>query len=184
RPVPSTRSIRTPSFFARARTGGVDRGRSPVVVRVGAPDVAPSPPGPCVSWSSTAVEVTRRETWVSPAARRGRRAGRPTRSGRAPYPTRFGSGPSSDAGSAARGAGGAGVSSGTAGPAPDAGAAPFGGGAAAPSSTSNVTSGSPTLTVWPSSACSDATTPAYGEGRSTSALAVSTSAITWLSSTR
>src|SRR5690606_19449633 len=119
----------------------------------------------------------------SPAARRGRRAGRPTRSGRAPYPTRFGSGPSSDAGSAARGAVGAGDSSGTAGAAPDVGAVPPGAGAAAPSSTSNVTSGSPTLTVWPSSACSDATTPAYGEGRSTSALAVSTSVITWLSST-
>src|SRR5690606_39489644 len=57
---------------------------------------------PILSRSSTAVVVTRRETWVSPAARRGRRAGRPTRSGQAPYPTRFGSGPSSDAGSAAR----------------------------------------------------------------------------------
>ena len=43
--------------------------------------------------------------------------------------------------------------------------------------------GTPTSTVSPSATCRAATTPANGEGNSTAALAVSTSAIIWLSST-
>src|SRR5438034_127380 len=39
--------------------------------------------------------------------------------------------------------------------------------------------GAPTGTVSPSAACSAVTTPAYGEGSSTAALTVSTSAIVW-----
>src|SRR4051812_28883650 len=50
-------------------------------------------------------------------------------------------------------------------------------------STSKVMSGEPTSTVSPSPWCSAETTPAYGEGISTAALAVSTSTIGWLSFT-
>src|SRR5882757_7860244 len=43
--------------------------------------------------------------------------------------------------------------------------------------------GRPTSTVSPSAACSSVTTPAYGEGSSTAALAVSTSTMIWLTTT-
>src|SRR5436305_1816152 len=50
-------------------------------------------------------------------------------------------------------------------------------------STSNVMIGEPTSTVSPSPWCSAETTPAYGEGISTAAFAVSTSTIGWFSVT-
>ena len=43
--------------------------------------------------------------------------------------------------------------------------------------------GTPTLTVWPSSASSRATVPSHGDGSSTTALAVSISTMIWPSST-
>src|SRR5262249_45694285 len=43
--------------------------------------------------------------------------------------------------------------------------------------------GAPTSTVSPSPACSAVTTPAYGDGNSTAALAVSTSTMIWLTVT-
>ena len=57
-------------------------------------------------------------------------------------------------------------------------------GAGASPPTSNVTMSAPTSTVSPGSACSACTTPSNGDGSSTTAFAVSTSAMIWLSSTR
>jgi hypothetical protein len=64
-----------------------------------------------------------------------------------------------------------------------AGAAAGAGAAVPPGSTSIVTIGSPTLTVWPGWACSSVTTPAHGQGSSTAAFAVSISTMIWLTAT-
>ena len=87
-PVPVIAARSRPRWRASARTTGVERGRSPFADGADAT--------PFAEVAGTAVVAAGAETTTGTSRRR-RRAGRPVRAGRAPYPTRFGSGLSSPA---------------------------------------------------------------------------------------
>ena len=202
-PVPARPARSTPRSLASFRTGGLAAGRVPA---------RPFPPGAAVSAppgtgaDGGAAVPAGPETGADEGAAVPAGEGRPGFRCRrfvvpsfTPYPTStacrsiFGAGLpsipgskaccSGDSAPAGRGAAGVRVGVAAAGALTAGRPAPATGVSLVPPETSTAMIGVPTLTVAPSSTSSPATTPSYGDGSSTTALAVSISTMTWLTLT-